>query len=88
MSRVFNISFPYGKSIYTALVTVKGNSENYPVSLRVEKEQIHLLLPHGKLSFPIKEVVNYFAGLQSQHDKNMVMPVTDMISLHLLSSTC
>jgi hypothetical protein len=86
MSRIFNISFPYGESIYNALVTVKGGDENSNVSLRVEKDQIHLILPHGKLTFPIREVVSYFARLHKQKENEMVMPITDSISLHLLSS--
>lgn len=86
MSRVFNISFPYGDSTYNALVTVKGGEDGNAVALRVEKEHIQLLLPHGKLTFPIVEVVNYFASLHQRKEKDMVMPITETISLHLMSN--
>ena len=86
MSRIFNISFPYGESIYNALVIVKGGDESTFVSIRVDQGQIQLNLPHGRLIFPIVEVVKYFAGLRRQNVKNMVMPITDSISLHLMNN--
>ena len=87
MARVFNISFPYKEKVYNALVTVKGKDENSSVSLRVEKDCIHLILPHGKLTFPIGEVVNYFAKLKQEKESEMVMPITSSISLYLMSTT-
>lgn len=85
MARVFNISFPYRGSVYSALLTVKGNDERSSVSLRVENECIHLYLPHGKLTFPIGEVVNYFSRLHQQQRTDVAMPITETISLHLMS---
>lgn len=85
MSRVFNISFPYKGAVYNALVTVKGKDEGSTVSLRVENDLIHLLLPHGKLSFPVGEVISYFLRLRDRQEKDMSMPITETISLHLMS---
>ena len=85
MSRVFNINFPYKGTVYNALVTVKGRDENSSVSLRVENDCIQLFLPHGKLIFPVGEVVNYFVRLRQQQDTDMAMPITETISLHLMS---
>ena len=86
MARVFNISFPYRGNVYNALVTVKGNDESSSVSLRVEGELIHLHLPHGKLTFPVGEVVNYFAKVRQQQS-DAALPITDTISLYLLSGS-
>ena len=86
MSRIFNISFPYKGSVYNALVTVKGKDESSSVSMRVENESIHLYLPHGKLTFPVSEVVNYFARLRQHKEPEMSMPITETISLHLMGS--
>ena len=87
MSRVFNISFPYKGSTYNALVSVKGDDDAARVSLRVENEFIQLFLPHGRLTFPIYEVVNYFSRLRQEKEKEMVMPITETISLHLMTTS-
>ena len=86
MSRVFNIRFPYNGNEFNALITVKGKEGGEPVSLRVEDGFILLYLPHGKLTFPIFEVVNYFSRLRQRREPEMVMPITETISLHLLTT--
>lgn len=82
-TRVFNINFAFEGRDYNALVSVKGE-ERSELSLRVDHQFIHLWLPHGKISFTIAEVVNYFSRLKRERTVDPVMQITSTISLHLL----
>ncbi|HEY0356390.1 MAG TPA: hypothetical protein VGC29_09310 [Flavisolibacter sp.] len=86
MSRIFSISFPYRNSVFNALITMKGGDDQSTVSLRIENEFLHLLLPHGKLSFRIDEVVSYFTK-PGNGQNDLVLPITETISLQLLNTT-
>lgn len=85
MARVFNIGFNHQGKTYSALVSVKNEENDKGVDVRVYDEYIQINLPHGDLRLMISDLVRCI--LDNKNKDNMVLNVTDHISLHLLNPT-
>jgi hypothetical protein len=84
MARVFNICFKHKEKSYTALVSVNGRDDT-SIKVTTSNDQIHILLPTGRLTFSIADVLQrMYAGLN--HNSNTTFHVTPNISLQLLNT--
>jgi hypothetical protein len=75
MARVFNISFQHKDKSYTALVSVSGKQEEAPIQVISNNDNIHILLPTGRLTFAVEK-----------GSKNTTVYITDSISMQLLNT--
>lgn len=83
MARVFNIGFHFGGKAYSALVSVKNEENDKSVNVRVYDDHILINLPHGDLRLMISDLVRCISDHRNKD--NMILHVTDHISLHLLN---
>ena len=82
MSRIFTIRFSYSEQLYEALVSLKGSGE---ALLKVTRQELHILLPHGNLTVPLSHIVTQLAASGKEKDQPNIVYVADSISIQLLS---
>lgn len=87
MARVFNIFFKNEGKSYTALVFVSGKEgDSQTVQVSSTDEFIQVLLPSGRLIFPVSEVLRQVVALQKKGTNNPQLYITEHISLQILSA--
>ncbi|HEU4470260.1 MAG TPA: hypothetical protein VFR58_04185 [Flavisolibacter sp.] len=87
MARVFNICFTHEGKSYTALVFVSGREENNSsVKVTSNEDSIQVVLPSGRLIFPIAEVLKQVMASQKKGVENSMLYITEHISLQILSA--
>jgi hypothetical protein len=85
MSRVFDISFEYKGSFYTALICIVGeDDESAPIKVATWEGSIQIILPTGRLMFSIEDVVTRLA-MKRQQTPNGSLFITRNISMQLLN---
>jgi hypothetical protein len=85
MTRVFNICFTHKGKSYTALVSVKGK-EDSSVKATANSDTIQILLPTGRLTFSIADVLQRAYATVNAFSSNAIFYVTPNISLQLLNT--
>lgn len=85
MSRVFNICFTHKDRPYTALVSVSG-SQNDSVRVISNNDNIQIVLPTGRLSFSIADVLQRAYASFENGSKNSIVYITENIFLQLMNT--
>jgi hypothetical protein len=85
MTRVFNICFNHKGKSYTALVSVKGK-EDSSIKATVNNDTIQILLPTGRLTFFIADVLQRMYATLNPSSSNAIFYITPNISLQLLNT--
>jgi hypothetical protein len=84
MARVFNIGFNHQGRSYSALVSIRSEGEKTgQVNVNVYDDHIQIILPYGNLRLMIQDIIRAIS--QRGDQDNLIMQVTDHISLHLLN---
>ncbi|MGE5521325.1 MAG: hypothetical protein ACM3VS_15480 [Candidatus Dadabacteria bacterium] len=85
MARVFNLLLNHKGTSFTALLTVRGDTqETSKVRVNTSEEKIQILLPTGTLSFSIPEVIKHLIPTEKSVNEKGVLHITNTISLQLL----
>lgn len=70
MARAFTINFPYNDREYTAVITQAKGS----ISIYIPHEELHSVLPEGRLSFNPQEGLHFDAA-QLKPAQNLITTV-------------
>ncbi|MGZ3845878.1 MAG: hypothetical protein ACXVLT_03315 [Flavisolibacter sp.] len=84
MARIFNICFDHKEKTYSALVSVNGDDET-PIQVTTGNDQIHIMLPTGRLSISVSDVLQRMYATVN-NSANTTVHVTPNISLQLLNT--
>jgi hypothetical protein len=87
MARIFNICFNYKDKPYTALIFISGKQENdSAVKVTTYGENIQIILPRGRLIFPIAEVMHRLLVSEQKGAPEPTLHITENITIQLMNT--
>jgi hypothetical protein len=87
MARIFNICFNYKDKPYTALIFISGKQENdHYVKVTTYEENIQIILPRGRLIFPISEVMQRLLVALQNDSPEHTLHITENITIQLMNT--
>jgi len=87
MSSVFTIHFNFEEKLSKALVRFYEKGYNIFFSIQVLNEELHSILPAGKLAFSFAEGMQVPANLTHRKGPQLVRCITDEIAHYLSRET-
>lgn len=85
MARVFHICFHHKGKSFSALVSVNGKDDS-SVRVTTNNEFIQIVLPTGKLSFAIADVLHRLYASPENKSKDATLYITENISMQLITA--
>lgn len=83
MSRVFTIDFSFESSVSKAMVCLYEKGYNILVKVQVFNEELHQILPAGKLEFSLTECMRSPSALTHEKGQELVHCIAEKISHYL-----